>query len=241
MLLNLGCGTKTSNLKDAVNIDWSIFLRLKKISIIQPIIPLIFKGERLKNYKSISNDILVHNLKKGIPFKDNSVDAIFHSHVVEHIDRDYINIFINESYRVLKPGGILRIVCPDLHYLVEEYLSSYEKSKHDKDYAQNHDRYVSEILEQCVRKEANGSSNQKPFRRKLENFILGSARDRGETHQWMYDDVNLKLILEESYFKNIKKMIFNKSNIENWEAHKLESNEDGSEFKPHSLYLEAIK
>ena len=46
-----------------------------------------------------------------------------------------------------------------------------------------HDDYVGAIIEQCVRKEAAGTSKQKNVRRFIENIILGDARKRGETHQ----------------------------------------------------------
>ena len=52
--------------------------------------------------------------KEPFPFEDNTISIIFTSHMLEHMDNEAgINI-VNESYRVLKPGGILRIVVPDL-------------------------------------------------------------------------------------------------------------------------------
>lgn len=50
---------------------------------------------------------------------DDSVDVIFTEHVVEHCNLiGGINYF-KESYRVLKPGGILRTVCPMIDRLIE--------------------------------------------------------------------------------------------------------------------------
>ena len=67
-ILNLGCGTKTCNQSNVVNIDWSIYLRLKKIKILRPIITLLMSGERLKRFKSIADEIMVYDLSKGISF-----------------------------------------------------------------------------------------------------------------------------------------------------------------------------
>ncbi len=51
-----------------------------------------------------------------------------------------------------------------------------------------------------MRKECSGSSKQKKFRRKIENLIFGDARKRVETHQWMYNQFNLKNTLLDASF-----------------------------------------
>jgi predicted SAM-dependent methyltransferase len=64
---------------------------------------------------------LAWNLAKGVPFEDNSVDAIFHEHLLEHIPLRSGAILMDESFRVLKPGGILRIGVPDAGALLDSY------------------------------------------------------------------------------------------------------------------------
>jgi predicted SAM-dependent methyltransferase len=58
-------------------------------------------------------------------FEDNSIAAIYASHVLEHfyhaIDNELINT-LTEWYRVLKPGGKLLISVPDLRTLCWLYL-----------------------------------------------------------------------------------------------------------------------
>lgn len=56
-------------------------------------------------------------LKFPWPFKDNSVDEVFSSHFLEHIPHgngyeDPMFQFMDEIYRILKPGGIARFICP---------------------------------------------------------------------------------------------------------------------------------
>jgi len=55
--------------------------------------------------------------KDNIPFKNNSVDNIFCSHVIEHIEENYTVKFFEECSRVLKDNGILRVTCPDSKFL----------------------------------------------------------------------------------------------------------------------------
>ena len=49
----------------------------------------------------------------SLPYRDESVDNIYCSHVIEHIETHHVKNFLQDSYRVLKNGGTLRIVCPD--------------------------------------------------------------------------------------------------------------------------------
>lgn len=60
------------------------------------------------------------------PLPDGSVDNIYCSHVIEHIETEHVQRFFRESLRVLKPGGILRLACPDSSYLYRAWQSSPE-------------------------------------------------------------------------------------------------------------------
>ena len=62
-----------------------------------------------------------------IQFDDDSVDVIYCSHVIEHIENIYIKKMFQECFRILKRGGVFRIACPDAEFL-------YEISKLDTDY-----------------------------------------------------------------------------------------------------------
>jgi predicted SAM-dependent methyltransferase len=56
---------------------------------------------------------VIHDLTKfPYPFKDESVDAIYASHFVEHLDGIERMKFFNECYRILKPNGIMRLLHP---------------------------------------------------------------------------------------------------------------------------------
>lgn len=56
---------------------------------------------------------VVHNLTEfPYPFEDESVDAIFSSHFLEHLDGFERMKFFDECYRILKPKGKIRCVHP---------------------------------------------------------------------------------------------------------------------------------
>ncbi|MDS4027985.1 MAG: methyltransferase domain-containing protein [Candidatus Contendobacter sp.] len=241
LILNLGCGTKTSSSSSVVNIDWSIYLRLKRNLFWSAILPLFVRGERLKLFKEMPNNILAHNLAKGIPFKSNSVDAVYHSHMLEHLDKSVVDGFLLEVKRVLKPGGIHRIVVPDFEYLCKQYLDHLNQCCTDNNEQARHDDYIADIIEQCVRREPFGTSRQPPLRRFIENLILGDARKRGETHQWMYDRINLTHALLKTGYHNVAVHRYDTSDIPDWNSFALDIDDHGNQYKPNSLYIEAVK
>lgn len=240
-ILNLGCGIKTAQNPDVINIDWSMYLWLKKAKILNPIIPLLIKGERLERFNSLPDNIMVHNLAKGIPFVSNSVDAIYHSHMLEHLDRDVAEKFLLEAHRVLKRGGIHRIVVPDFETVCRTYIAHIESSDRQQEELAYHDKYIALLIEQSVRREGFGTSQQSFWRRFVENLILGDARRRGETHQWMYDRINLKAKLINAGYAEVHTKEYNTSLIPRWNEYGLDIDENGNQYKPESLYIEARK
>ena len=70
-----------------------------------------------------TND-LVADLGAGIPLRSDSVDFIHSEDFLEHLSLDAGKRFLAESHRVLKRGGVMRILTPDLRLLIESvYLS----------------------------------------------------------------------------------------------------------------------
>ncbi len=240
-MLNLGCGTKVCSRPGVINIDWSIELRLRRSRLGRRLVSWFVHGPRRERFDAMSDNILVHNLAQGIPFEADSVDVVYHSHLFEHLDRDIAEPFLLEIKRVLKPGGVVRIVVPDLQRLCTEYLEHVARCGEDAAEVPNHDRYVAPIIEQCVRRESYGSSQQKPGLRFLENVILGDARRRGETHQWMYDEFNLSALLTRLGYQDLRRQTYPQSMVSDWLSYGLDTNDAGGEYKPGSLYLEARK
>jgi len=216
----------------------SILLRIKRSALLSKLVPIILNGERLKKFNALPENILVHDLSTGIPFDDNSVDVVYHSHILEHLDRDIARGFLLEVKRVLRPGGIHRIVLPDFEFVCKRYIAHIDASDSNSGEAAKHDSFVGEVIEQSVRREAAGTSHQRPLRRFIENILLGDARKRGETHQWMYDRVSLRSILEELGYSEVVLQHFDSSLVVGWNGYGLDVDENSDEYKPGSLYVE---
>lgn len=237
-VLNLGCGYATS--ARCTNIDWSLPVRLRGSRVGRRLAPLILTGERRRAYDAMQGDVMRHDLRKGIPFEDASVDAVYHSHVLEHLDRDVVPGFLAEIRRVLRPGGVHRIVVPDLERQARSYLASLEGVIAGQVPAERHEESVHTLIEQLVRRESYGTSLRTGFRRRMENRLLGDARKRGETHQWMWDRVSLPHELVVAGFRDPQVVSNTESRIPDWRGFLLDETPDGQEYKPDSLYVEAI-
>ncbi len=70
---------------------------------------------------------------------------------------------------------------------------------------------------------------------------IGRYRQSGEIHQWMYDRYSLSVILKECGLENIVQRSATDSYIANWTSFHLDTDPNGTIYKPDSLFLEGIK
>lgn len=126
-MLNIGCGHRYH--KDWVNID------------VDPATPEVMKAD----------------ITRGLPFADNSFEVVYHSNVLEHLPSQLGKHLIKECYRVLRPGGVLRINLPDLEKMVREYLANMEKARSgDRMAAHNYNWILIEMFDQVSRNYSGG-------------------------------------------------------------------------------------
>ena len=62
---------------------------------------------------------IVRDITKGLPFDDDSIDAIHAHHFLEHLSNTDMLFVLEECYRVLKLGSQLDIVIPMLDYDID--------------------------------------------------------------------------------------------------------------------------
>ncbi len=66
----------------------------------------------------------VLDFSRGLPFPDGSFDGVFCEHVIEHFTYEDASQLCAEIARILKPGGVLRIVVPDAERVVRSYIDN---------------------------------------------------------------------------------------------------------------------
>ena len=146
-LLNVGCGNRWH--PDWVNVD----------------------------LVSSSREVVQYDVSSGLPFPSNHFDAVYHSHVLEHLAPADGELLIAECFRVLKPGGVLRIVVPDLEQIARIYLQLLDQAASgDSLAAENYEWIKLELLDQMVRTTSGGLMGQYMSRPDLENRDFVQSR-----------------------------------------------------------------
>jgi predicted SAM-dependent methyltransferase len=98
-----------------------------------------------------------HDCRESLRFADGSVDAVYSSHLIEHLSPKFALRFLRESFRVLKAGGILRVATPDLEKLAFEYLKNlYRACSGDLEARDRHEWLVIEMFDQFSRESSGG-------------------------------------------------------------------------------------
>jgi len=120
--LNLGCGRQV--VKDWINVDYALGARLARL----PLVGWLIKKTGIFGV-NWDPSIYIHNLTKRFPWADSSIDVVYTSHTLEHLSLVQGKFFLSECLRVLRPGGILRIVVPGLRPIIDDYLKGSIKAE----------------------------------------------------------------------------------------------------------------
>lgn len=96
--------------------------------------------------------------RERLEFPDETFDAAYSYHVLEHLTPEEGERLVAEVHRVLKPDGTFRVSVPDLELACRDYLDSLERVTEDPNLS-NMRRYrwsVMEIFDQMVREKSGG-------------------------------------------------------------------------------------
>ena len=158
------------------------------------------------------------DVRRSLPFPDHSVKAIFTEHFFEHLDYlEEVPIFLNECYRVLQQGGVIRIIVPD----AEPYLKSYVERDWEK-------------LKQLRPLKHDLTDSWFGFRYNTQMELVNVVFRQYEEHKFAYDYETLEFLLKRVNFSSVIRQSFNRS----------ASSEvciDEKKRASESLYVEAIK
>lgn len=124
----------------------------------------------------VAVQVQAHDLRQPLPFPDCHFDVVYHSHVLEHFQRDQGLQFLRHCHRVLKPDGIMRVAVPDLEEIVRLYLVYLEQAANGVDAAaqEKYQWMMLELYDQAVRSQSGGAMAQ--FMRRMppevEPFVI---------------------------------------------------------------------
>jgi predicted SAM-dependent methyltransferase len=141
---------------------------------------------------------LLLDITKGLPLGQGSARIIYHEHVMEHITVDQGAFCLKDWFRVLEPGGVVRIATPDLAYVVEKYMGD--------DWREQSWLKLPEYAFIKTRAE------------------MLNVSMRWWDHQYLYDGEELERRMREAGFKTVRRCEYGKSTVP--ELANLETRED---------------
>lgn len=138
--------------------------------------------------------LVAWDLRKGMRFlPSESFDFVYHEHFFEHLDRRSARLVLEESLRVLKPGGRMRIAMPDLDRSIRRYLEGYADEEGEfADYRRA--LYGDQLLD-----------------------TPGEALDlalRGWEHRFLYGERDITRMIELNGFTNIRRVAYRESDAD---------------------------
>jgi predicted SAM-dependent methyltransferase len=99
-----------------------------------------------------SPDVVYHDIPEPLPFPNDFFDAVYHSHLIEHLAPAVVHPFLTDMHRVLKPNGIMRVVTPDLETIAQLYLNKLHAALEEKAGAKaEYEWIVLELFDQIAR------------------------------------------------------------------------------------------
>jgi predicted SAM-dependent methyltransferase len=129
-----------------------------------------------------SPEVIRADLSKTIPFESGTFKVVYHAAVLEHMRRESAAFFIGECYRVLEPGGVIRVGVPDLENIARTYLAKLEEVRNGQaDKEDDYDWILLELLDQMARERSGGQMLAFLDRSNIPNegFVIRRIGDEG--------------------------------------------------------------
>lgn len=168
-----------------------------------------------------SKDVVVVNATKKFSFPSETFDYIFSEHMIEHLSYQDGQRMLQECYRVIKPGGSIRVSTPDLSFLISLYSNS-RTHLQDSYIRWATDEFLDDVPAYC------------------DTFVINNFfRDWG--HTFIYDEKTLRLALKLAGFSGILRCNLNESENEEFRGLENDSRMPSGFMQLETLTLEATK
>jgi len=182
--VNLGCGM--TPIEGWNNYDNSMSIRLAKMPILASILQrfglLNSEQSNFIAFVGKKSNVRFADARARIPEEHHSIDVLYTSHMLEHLDAKGMATVLAEARRVLKPGGHIRIAVPNLRHHVDNYLQT-----GDADGFMN-----------------NTGLSRRPALTIFSRIWYLFVSDR--SHKHMYDGASLCDLLERAGFRDVREM-----------------------------------
>ena len=199
-LLHLGCGLTAP--EQWLNVDGSLNAWFSQRPRLRKLCSTLGLVSRRQTEIAWPTNIRIADLRKRLPFESDSFDAVYASHVLEHLHRDEASALLKEAYRVLRPGGLCRMLVPDLRAIVMEYLG---QGSVPGDVGVSDDP-ARKMCRRLLMRGESGPGGGRVYR-------TYTAMTNLHDHKWMYDGPSLVKLMAEAGFQSCEERSFLRSDI----------------------------
>jgi predicted SAM-dependent methyltransferase len=191
--LNLGCGLICP--PGWINIDSSWNARFAKHPFFRRALSSIGVLSPEQAQIPWVRTVFIHDVRKPLPFADGSASVVYSSHLLEHLYPEDGRRLIQEAFRALVGGGVLRVVVPDLQAIIQEYLGERPFGPLSGELANvtPADRFNQRLLMRWPSPSTHGVL-----------YRLFLAGWDFHSHKWMYDADSLKALFLSSGFVEVE-------------------------------------
>jgi predicted SAM-dependent methyltransferase len=200
--IHLGCGRVTPT--SWINLDGSWNAWLARYPFVRRIVGGLGLVPNDKLNISWNGNMVIHDIRKRLPFPDNYATAVYASHLLEHLYSDEAKELLRECFRILCPEGIIRLIVPDLNAIIKDYWRS---SAAGVEAEENEARCPADKL--C---EQMGMRSRRSSKKNILYYCYSTFKDF-HSHKWMYDVQSLSQRLVEAGFADISRRRYLESKI----------------------------
>ncbi len=177
-----GCGFTAP--QEWINYDASPTLRFERL----PLLGSLYT----RNKQRFPANVKYGDIVGGLPEKPESCDAVYCSHILEHLSyNDFISALQN-TFAILKPGGTFRGVVPDLKAAVLHYIDKFDELENP----------AGELMRDTML----GSEERPKGAGARIKSLYGNSR-----HLWMWDYKSLEFELKRAGFTEVRPCVFGDS------------------------------
>lgn len=177
LYVQYGCGLSYST--QWRNFDGSPRVRIERT----PLLGRLLTGNRLH----FPLEVEYGDIVRGLPVGPGSCRAVYCSHVLEHLALKDCEQALRNTYKILMPGGVFRLVLPDLQLAIQHYSENSSPQA-----------AIDFMRETLLGQEARERGPMGIFRAWLGN----------SPHLWMWDYPSMHEALEKAGFVNIRRAVF---------------------------------
>jgi hypothetical protein len=178
LYIHYGCGLCAPD--GWLNFDASPRLKLERVfglrKLIEVSVGLLFPA-----------NVRPGDIVQGLPVAEGTASGVYCSHVLEHLPRDDVPRALGNTLRMLRIGGLFRLVLPDLQWRAAQYAKAAERGD---------PAAADALIEACLL----GT-------RKAPRGLVSRIRSQfgKNAHLWMYDFAAIKMLLERAGFAAIRR------------------------------------